>query len=147
MNKAIRYLLNELVFLAGSADCLSGLPSDIKNFNTNIRSLTNVTLAQASTKINEKVVYSNLQDKRKKQAPKFKLGPAFRTCDIMNVFSKAGSTKYSSEIYDINGVIHNTFPSYRINHLPKKHQEIFLLRTKLTLDEIKQIMKELNENQ
>ena len=51
-----------------------------------------MTPIQASKKVNEKIVYSNLQDKRKKFNPKYKLGQLVRTSDIRRVFSKGDST-------------------------------------------------------
>ena len=44
---------------------------------------------------NENLVYSNLQDRRLRQKPKFKLGDLVRTSDIKKVFSKGDSTNYS----------------------------------------------------
>ena len=46
-----------------------------------------MTPIQASKKSNENLVYSNLQDRRVKQLPKFKLGQLNRTSDIRKVFS------------------------------------------------------------
>ena len=43
---------------------------------------------QASEKINEKGVYSNLQDRRVKQKPKFKLSQLVRTADIKRSSAK-----------------------------------------------------------
>ena len=74
-----------------------------------------MTPIQASKKSNEKLVYTNLQDRRVEQIPKFNLGELVRTADIKKVFSKGDSTKYSYEVYTITEVIHNTIPSYRID--------------------------------
>ena len=41
-----------------------------------------MTPNQTSQKSNEKMVYSNLQDRRIEQQPKFKLGQLGRTADI-----------------------------------------------------------------
>ena len=46
------------------------------------------TPVRASKKTNEKLAYSNLQDKREKFIPKYKLGDLVRTTDIKRVFSK-----------------------------------------------------------
>ena len=73
----------------------------------------------ASKKSNEKQVYSNLQDRRVKQQPKFKLGDLVRTTDIKRVFSKGDSTNYSYKLYTKTEVIHDTIPSYRIDYLPE----------------------------
>ena len=56
---------------------------------------------QASKKIIERQVYSNLQDRRDKQKPKYKLGQLVRTADIKRVFSKGDSTNYSYKLYTI----------------------------------------------
>ena len=47
-----------------------------------------MTPLQASKKANERKVYSNLQDIRRKINPNFKLGQLVRTADIKRVFSK-----------------------------------------------------------
>ena len=83
------------VFEKGSADWLSELPSIIKQYNNTIHHSTKMTPVQASKKANEKLVYSNLQDKRRKLNPKYKLGHLVRTADIKRVFSKGDSTNWS----------------------------------------------------
>ena len=80
--RTIRNLLKKPVFLAGNADWVSELPSVIKQYNNTIHSSTKMTPNQASKKVNERKVYSNLQDRRDKQRPKFKLGDLVRTADI-----------------------------------------------------------------
>ena len=99
---------------------------------------------QASKKANEKIVSSNLKDDREIQKPKFKLGQLVRTADIKTVFSKGDSTNWSYILYTITEVIHDTIPNYRINYLPERSNQNLLLRTKLSLDENNQVMKELN---
>ena len=54
-----------------------------------------MTPNQASKKSNEKIVYSNLQDRRVRQQPKYKLGQLIRTADIKRVLSKGDSTNWS----------------------------------------------------
>ena len=132
------------VFLAGNADWLSELPSVIKQYNNTIHHSTKMTPIQASKKSNEKLIYSNLQDKRKIFKPKYKLGQPVRTADIKKVFSKGDSTNYSYELYTITEIIHDAIPSYRINYLPERYNENLLLPTKLTLEQNNQVMKELN---
>ena len=101
----------------------------------------------ASKKSNEKEFYSNLQDRRVKQQPKYKLGQLVRTADIKRVFSKGDSTHWSYKLYTITEVIHDTIPSYRIDYLPERYNESLFLPTKLTLEQNNQNMKELNLNQ
>ena len=103
-----------------------------------------MTPVQASKKSREKEVYSNLQDRRVKQQPKYKLGQLVRTADIKRVFSKGDSTNYSYKLYTITEVIHDTIPSYRIEYLPERYNENLLLPTKLSLDENNRVMKELS---
>ena len=142
--RTIRNLLKKPVFLAGNADLIYELPSIVKQCNNNIHSSTKMTPNQASKKSNEKKVYSNLQDRRVRQKPKFKLGQLVRTADNKRVFIKGDSTNYSYKLYTITEVIHDTIPSYRIDYLPERFNENLLLPTKLTLDENNQIMKKLN---
>ena len=90
-----------------------------------------------------KTVYSNLENNREIQKPKFKLDQLVRTADIKRVFSKGDSTNWSNKVYTSTEVIHDTIPSYRINYLPERYNKNLLLRTKLTLDENNQVRKEL----
>ena len=144
MIKILRNLLKKPVFLAGNADWLSELPSGTKKYNNTIHHSTKMKPIDVSIKINEKEVYSSLQDKRKKLNPKFKLGQLVRTADIKRVFSKGDSTNYSYNLYTITEAIHDTIPSYRISYLPERYNENLLLPTKLSLDENNQVMRELN---
>ena len=130
--------------MAGNANWLSELPSVIKQYNNTFHRSIKMAPIQASKKINEKVVYNNLQDKRQKQSPIFQLGQLVRTADIKKVFSKGDSTNWSYKLYIITEVIHDSIPSYRINYLPERYNENLLLPTKLTLEENNQVMKELN---
>ena len=143
-NKTIRNLLKKPVFEKGRADWLSELPSVIKQYINTIHHSIKMTPVQASKKSNEAEVYSNLQDKRKKLNPNFKLGQLVRTADIKRVFSKGDSTNYSYKLYTITEIIHNTIPSYRINYLRERYNQNLLLPTKLSLEQNNQVMKELN---
>ena len=141
--RTIRNLLKKPVFLAGNADWLSELSSVIKQYNNTIHHSTKIKPIDASKKSNEKIVYSNLQDKRKILNPKYNIGQLVRTADIKKVFSKGDSTNYSYKFYTITEIIHHTIPSYGIDYLPERYNENLLLPTKLTLEQ-NQVMKELN---
>ena len=142
--RTIRNLLKKPVFEKGNADWLSELPSAIKQYNNTIHHSTKMTPIQASKKSNEKLVYSNLRDDRAKQKPRFHLSQLVRTADIKRVFSKGDSTNWSYNLYTITGVIHDTIPSYRMDYLPERYNQNLLLPTKLSLEENKKVMKELN---
>ena len=88
-------MLKKPVFLKGDANWISELPSVIKQYNNNIQHSIKISPNQASKKSNEKLVFTNLEDRRVKQQPTYKLGQLVRTADIKRVFSKEGSTKYS----------------------------------------------------
>ena len=103
-----------------------------------------MTPIQTSTKSNEKEVYSNLKEKSEIQKPKFKLGQLMRTSDIRKVFSKGYSTNWSYKLYIITESIHDSIPSYRVDHLPERFNENLLLPTKLTLKENNEVMKKIN---
>ena len=118
--RTVRYLLKKPVFEKGNADWLSELPSVVKKYYNTIHSSTKMSPIQASKKVNEKEVFSNLRDDRVKRQPKYKLGQLVRTADIKRVFSKGDSTNYSYKLYAITEVIHDTIPAYRINYLPER---------------------------
>ena len=141
--RSVGNLLKKPIFLAGNADWLSELPSVFKPYNITIHSSIKMTPIQASKKSNEKKMSSNLQDRRVKQQPKYKLEQLVRTADI-KVFSKGDSTKYSYKLYTILEIIHDTIPISRINSLPESYNENFLLPTKPSLEQNDQIMKKLN---
>ena len=141
--RTIRNFLKKPVFEKGNADWLSEFPSVIKQFNNTIHSSIKMTPNHASKKSNEKEVYSNLRDNREVRKPKFKLGQLVCTADNKLVFSKRDSTNYSHKMYTIIEVIHNTIPSYKIDHLPERYNEKLLLPSKLSLEENNQVMKEL----
>ena len=142
--RTIRNLLKKPVFEKGNADWVSELPSVVKKYNNTIHHSTKMKPIDASRKSNEKLVYNNLKDKRKKLNPKYKLGQLVRTADIKKVFSKGDSTNYSYKLYTITEVIHDTIPSYRFDYLPERYNENLIIPTKLSLHENNQIMKELN---
>ena len=142
--RTVRNLLKNPGFLAGNADWLSVLPSITNKYNNTIHHSIKMTPTQASKKSNERKVYSNLQDKKEKQTPKFKLGQLVRTADIKRVFSKGDSTNWSYKLYTITEIIHDTIPSYRIDYLSERYNENLLLPTKLSLEQNNQVMKELN---
>ena len=142
--KTIRNLIKKPVFFAGNADWVSELSSVIKQYNNTVHSSTKMTPIQASKKVNEKEVFSNLRDDRTKRHPKLKLRQLVRTADIKRVFSKGDSTNYSYLLYTMTEVIHDTIPSYKIDYLPERYNENLLLSTKLTLEQNNQVMKELN---
>ena len=147
MVKTLRDLLKKPVFLARNADWLSELPSVNENYNNSIHSSIKMIPNQATKEVNEKEVYSNLQDPRDRQPSKFKLGQLVRTADIKRFFSKGDSTSYSYKLYTITEVIHDTLPSYRINYLPERYNQNLLLPTKLSLEQNNQVMKKLNLTQ
>ena len=142
--RTIRNLIRKPVFEKGNADWVSELPTVIKKYNNTIHHSTKMTPIQAFKKSNEKIVFDNLRDDREKQQPKYKLGQVIRTADIKRVFNKGDSTNWSYKLYTITEVIHDTIPSYRIDYLPERYNENLLLPTKLSLEQNKKIMKELN---
>ena len=71
-NRTLRNLLKKPVFEKGNANWISELPSVIKQYNNTIHSSTKMSPIQASKKSNEKLVFSNFQDRRVRQKPKFR---------------------------------------------------------------------------
>ena len=139
----LRNLLKKPVFEKGNANWLSEIPPVIKKYNNTIHHNIKRAPVQARKKVNEKKVYSNLQDQKVRQQPKFKLGQLTRAADIKRVFSKGDSTNWSYKLYTITEVIHDTIPTYRVDYVPERYNQNLLLPTKLTLDENNQVMKKL----
>ena len=142
-NRTIRNLLKKPVFENGDANWIDTLDSIIKKYNNTVHSSTKMTPIQASKVTNQKKVLNNLQDKRKKQKPKFKLGDLVRTADIDKTFSKGDTTNWSNKLYMITEVIHETIPSYHIDFLPERYNQSILKKSKLTLSENDQVMSKL----
>ena len=64
--RPIRNLLKKPVFIAGKASEISELPPVTKQYNNNTNiSSTKMTLIEAFKKVNEKAVFSNLQNRQK----------------------------------------------------------------------------------
>ena len=101
-------------------------------------------IASYKKEANEKLFYSNLQDRRDKQAPKYKQGQLVRTAEIKRNFSKGDSTKCSYILYTLTEVKKDTIPSYRIKYLPERCFQTLLLPTKLFLEQNNQKGKKLN---
>ena len=142
-NRTIRDLLKKPIFEKGRANWIDELQTVTKKYNNKIHSSIKMTPTQASKKSNEPEVHSNLQDKRKKQKPKYKVGDLVRTADIKKIFSKGDSTNWSYKLYTITEVIDDTIPSYRINYLPERYNEALLNKSKLSLIENEAVIKKL----
>ena len=106
--------------------------------------MTKLTPIQASLKKNEGYVYNNFLDKRKKKTPKFQINDLVRTADLKKTFSESNMTNWSYKLYEITEIINDTIPSYKIDNLKEKYNEVFLKKTELTLKENDNVMKKLN---
>ena len=67
-----------------------------------------------------------------------------RAADIKKIFSKEDSANCRNKIHTKSEVIYEIFPIYRIDYLPKRFNQNFLISTKLSLEEKDQILKELD---
>ena len=54
---------------------------------------------------------------------------------MKRVFSKGESTNWSYKLFTVTQVIHDSFPSSRLNYLPERYNENLLKLPKLSLDE------------
>ena len=101
-------------------------------------------MIQASLKKNERFVYNNFLDKRKKVKPKFQANKFVKTTDLRKTFSKGDTTNWSCKLYKITEKIIDTIPSYKIDNLEVRYNESLLKSTELTMKESKDVMKKLN---
>ena len=131
------------MFENGDANWIDILDSIIQKYNNTDHTSTKMTPIKASKVTNQKKVLNNLQDKRKKQKPNFKLGDLVRTCDIDKTFSKGDITNWSNKLYMITEIIHETIPSY-IDFWPERCNQSILKKSKFTLHENYQFMSKLN---
>ena len=99
---------------------------------------------QASLKKNEGFVYKNLLDKRKRIKPKSQINDLVRTADLKRTFSKGDTKNWSSNLYKITETYNDTIPSYKIDNLKERYNELLLKKTNLTLKENKKVMKKMN---
>ena len=128
-NRTIRDLLKKIVFEQCDAKWIDILPTITKQYKNRIHSSTKLTPIQASLKKNEGCVYKNLLDKRKKIKPKFQINDLVRTTDLKRMFSKGDTTNWSFKLYKIIEIINDTIPSYKINNLPERYNELLLKKT------------------
>ena len=85
----------ETVYEKRNADWLIELALVVKRYNNTIHKSTKMTPVQASLKKDEKVVFDNLQDKRKKRRSLYDVEDLVKTADIEKVFRKDDSSKWS----------------------------------------------------
>ena len=144
-NLTIRNLLKRPVFEKGDGNWIDVLPTITKEYNNRVHSSTKLSPKDASLKKNEGYVYNNLLDKRKKIKPKFQINDLVRTADLKDKrFLKSDLTNWSYKLYKITEIINDTIPSYHIDNLPERYNEVLLKKTELTMKENDNVMKKLN---
>ena len=62
----------------------------------------------------------------------------------MKTFSKADSTSWSYNLYKITEIVKATIPTYKINQLHERYNEVLVKKEELTTEEKKGDMKALN---
>ena len=130
-------LLKRPVFEKGDGNWVDILPKITKQYNIRVHSSTKLSPIQASVKNNERYVYHNLLEKRKKVKPKFQVEHLIRTANSKKIFSKRDTTNWSYKLYEITKIIIDTIPSYRIDSLKERYNEPLLKKTELTIKETK----------
>ena len=75
---------------------------------------------------------------------KFQVNGLARVADLKRTFSKRNMTNFSYNLYKINQIINDTKPSYRIDNLPERYNEVLWKKTKLTMKENDRVLKKLN---
>ena len=142
-NRTIRDLPKRPVFEKGDGNWIDILPMITEQYNNRIHTSTKLSPKDASLKKNEGFVYKNLLDKRKKVKPKYEIGDLIRTADLKKTFSKGDTTNWSYKLYKITEIINDTLPSYKIDNLKERYNELLLKKTELTMKENKDVMKKL----
>ena len=80
--RTIRNPIKKPVFLKVKANWVTELPPISKQYNNTIHHSTKLTPIEAYKNVNEKAVFTNLRDKRKKHKPHFHKVKLARTADI-----------------------------------------------------------------
>ena len=137
-------MLKKPIFLKGNSKWINELSSVTKKYNETIHHSIKMTPIEASKKFNEDEVYFNLQDKRKKKEPKYKVNDLIRTANKRNIFSKFDTTNWSYNLYEITEVINDTIPAYKLENFPERHNQNLLQKSQLSLAENRKVMKKLN---
>ena len=145
-NRTIRDLLKRPVFEKGESNWIDVLPTITKQYNNRIHSSTKLSPKDASLKKNEGFVFKNLLDKRKKIKPKYQINDLVRVADLQKTFSKGDTTNWSYTLYKVTEIINDTIPSYKIDNLKERYNELLLKKTELSMKENKDVMKKLNIN-
>ena len=91
-------------------------------------------------------VYQNLLDKRKTLKPEFKIGDLVIRADLKKTFSKFDTNNWSLILDENTESVNDMIPSYKIDDLPERFNEVHLKKTKLTMKENNSLMKKLAFN-
>ena len=83
-------------------------------------------------------------DTRKRLEAKFKRSDLVRTADKRKLFSKGDSTIWCNEFHWTDQGIDDTIPTYQINFLPEIHEEAFLRKKVLTMEESEKGLVKIN---
>ena len=145
-NKSIRNILKRPVFGKSDANWVDMLPTITKQYNNRLHTSNKLTAIQATFKKDEGYVSTILIDKRKRNKPKFQVNDLFRAADLKRTFSKGDTNKWSHKLYKIKEFINDTIPSYHIDKLPERDNEVLLKKTNWTIKEKDSVMKKLNVN-
>ena len=124
--RTLRYHLKRPVFEKGDGNWGAILPNRTKQYKNTMHSSTNLTPIQASLKKNDGYVYHSLLEKRKKIKHKFQLNDLVRVANLMKTFSKEDTINWSYKLYKTTEIKNDTLPSYKIDKLPERYNEVFI---------------------
>ena len=78
--------------------------------------------------------------------PRFQVNDHVRTADLKKTFSKGDTTNWSYKLYKITEIVINTKPSYKVDNINEKYNEVLLKKTELSMKENNTVMKASNLN-
>ena len=73
----------------------------------------------------EKTVYSDRQDERQKQRPKYKSGDLARSTGFKKALNRGDTTNWSFNLYTVTEIIYTTISFYRINYLSENKMILY----------------------
>ena len=66
--------------------------------------------------------------------------------NLNKTFLKPDKSDWSYKIYEVTEIIFDTILNYKIDDLSERYKEVLLKKTKSTMEENKNVMKNLNLN-
>ena len=130
--EVLQSFLKKVILEKGDGTWIDILATITKQYNIRIHPFTKLKPILAFFKKNEEYVCHTFLDKRKNKKPKFQVSDLVRAADLRKTFSKGDTTIWSYNLYKTAEIVNDTIPSYKIDNLPERYNEVLLKKTEVT---------------